>query len=117
MTFYERFSALCDKKGVKPGRAAEDCGINRSNVNSWRDRGYTPRGDALQRIADYFGVTTDFLLGKETEKAPTPEGEREITYDDFTYAMYEETKDLPPEKKAMLLEMARFMRADMEKEK
>jgi len=37
--------------------------------------------------------------------------------DDFTYAFYEESKDLPDEKKKMLLDMARFMKADIEKEK
>lgn len=51
------------------------------------------------------------------EKAPTQEDEREIGFDDFTYAFYEESKDLPDEKKKMLLEMARFMKADIEKEK
>lgn len=33
--------------------------------------GATPKGDTLQRIADYFGVTTDYLLtGEDTKKAP-----------------------------------------------
>ena len=44
-------------------------------------------------------------------------GATEIGFDDFTYAFYEESKDLPDEKKKMLLEMARFMKADIEKEK
>ena len=52
-----------------------------------------------------------------TKKTPIPEGEREIGFDDFTYAFYEESKDLPEEKKKMLLDMARFMKADLEKEK
>ena len=52
----------------------------------------------------------------ETEKAPTPEGKRPITFDDFTYAFYNESKDLPDEKKKMLLDMARFMKADLDKE-
>ena len=38
-------------------------------------------------------------------------------YDDFTYALYNETKDLPEEKKKMLLNMAQFMRHEDEKEK
>ncbi len=73
----------------------------------------------LEVIADYLETTTDYLLTGlgEKEKAPTQEGEREIGFDDFTYAFYEESKDLPDEKKKMLLEMARFMKADIEKEK
>jgi transcriptional regulator with XRE-family HTH domain len=34
--------------------------------------GATPKGETLSKIADYFGVTTDYLLtGEETKKAPT----------------------------------------------
>lgn len=63
--FYDIFIKLCQKKGVTPSRAAEDCGVSRSNVSSWKSKGYTPRGDALQNFADYFGVTVDYLLGEE----------------------------------------------------
>ena len=40
----------------------------------------------------------------------------EITYDDFAYAMYNEAKDLPQDKKDMLLNMAKFMRKELEEE-
>ena len=62
-SFYDIFLYECKKKGVRPSRAAEDCGINRSNVCNWKNNRYTPRGDALQKIANYFGVSTDYLLG------------------------------------------------------
>ena len=115
--FFDRFEALCKQKNVSKQKACLDCGLSRTAWNKWR-AGATPNGDALQALADYFGVTTDYLLtGEETKKAPTPEGGREITFDDFTYAFYEESKDLPEEKKKMLLDMARFMKADIEKEK
>lgn len=61
--------------------------------------------------------SSTMLYGEETKKAPTQEGEREITMDDFTYAFYKESKDLPDEKKKMLLDMARFMKSDIEKGK
>lgn len=115
--FYDRFRELCARRGISCNKAAAEIGLSNATPTAWKKRGLTPKADTLQMIADYFGVSIDYLLDEETEKAPTQKGEREITYDDFTYAMLEETKDLPPEKKAMLLEMARFMRADMEKEK
>ena len=76
MAFYDLFLDLCNQKGVKPSHVAEACNFNRSNITNWKNGGYTPRGSALQKIADYFGVTADFLLGAETEKAPTADGER-----------------------------------------
>lgn len=68
VSFYDRFIHLCEQKGVKPSRAAEDCGINRSNVSMWKNNGSTPRGGALQKISEYFGVTTDYLLGNTEQK-------------------------------------------------
>lgn len=80
MTFYERFVMLCEKKGIKPGRVANECNISRSNVTSWKNNGYTPRGDVLQRIASYFDVSVDFLLGEEEQKEkPLVNGDEELT--------------------------------------
>ena len=69
--FYDVFIELCNKKGVKPGRVAEECGINRSNVSLWKSRGYTPRSEALNKLAAYFGVSVDYLLGNEEKENPT----------------------------------------------
>ena len=116
--FYDVYCALCEKNGLTPSGAASKIGFNRASVTVWKNTGKAPKQELLLKIADFFGVTTDYLLtGDENKKAPTQEGEREIGFDDFTYAFYEESKDLPDEKKKMLLEMARFMKAEIEKEK
>ena len=74
--FYDVFALLCSEKGVSPNKALTDCKISRTSTAKWKD-GATPRGITLQKLADYFGVTTDFLLtGEETKTAPANEGER-----------------------------------------
>lgn len=79
--FYDVFISLCEKKGISPNKALTDCGVSRTSTAKWRE-GATPRGVTLQKLADYFDVTTDYLLtGEETKKAPTDEGER-IPYRD-----------------------------------
>lgn len=76
--FFDIFKLLCEKKGVSPKRATEDIGLSNSITTKWKKTGATPKGDTLQRIADYFGVTTDYLLtGEEIKKAPT-DGDRKI---------------------------------------
>ena len=116
---YDRIASLCSNKGIRPGKMCNDLGISRGSIGDLkkgRREGISIK--TATKIADYFGVTTDYLLtGDETKKAPTQEGEREITMDDFTYAFYKESKDLPDEKKKMLLDMARFMKSDIEKGK
>lgn len=68
--FYDVFAELCEKRGIKPSKAAEECGINKSNVSNWKNNGYVPRGDALNKIADYFCVSIDYLLGNEQKEKP-----------------------------------------------
>ena len=87
--FFDIFKLLCEKKGVSPKKATEDIGLSNSITTKWKKTGATPKGDTLQRIADYFGVTTDYLLtGEETKKAPTPEGERKVSDDDIKFALW-----------------------------
>ena len=65
--FYNTFEQLCKERGIKPGRAASEMGISRAAVTRWKNEGFTPRGEALEKIAAYFGVSIDFLLhGKPT---------------------------------------------------
>ena len=69
--FYINYVALCNKIGKSPSAVAEEMGFMRSVVTRW-SKGTIPRQATLQKVADYFGVSVDYLLGKE--KQPT-EGE------------------------------------------
>lgn len=106
--FYDLFCELCQKKGVSPTRATVEIGLSRTIGTKWKTTGATPQGETLSKIADYFGVSVDYLLGNEPkEKTPA---EADVTFDDFTYAMYGEAKELTDEDKNMLLEMARMLK-------
>lgn len=70
MTFYERFKDLRRKKGISPARAGTEIGLNKGTVSAWKQRGTQPSGPTVQKIAEYFGVSTDYLLtGKELPQA------------------------------------------------
>lgn len=71
LLFYINYVALCNKIGKSPSAVAEEMGFMRSVVTRW-SKGSVPRQATLQKVADYFGITVDELLGKE--KQPT-EGE------------------------------------------
>lgn len=79
--FYDLFCDLCKQRGVSVTKATIDIGLSRTIGTKWKRTGATPNGETLQKIADYFGVSTDYLLGTETEKAPTPESGRKLDYD------------------------------------
>lgn len=69
--FFDIFSELCRRNGVTPNKALVDCEISRTSVAKWK-KGAVPNGSTLSKIADYFGVTTDYLLGQEKETVIIP---------------------------------------------
>ena len=79
--FYDIFERLCKDKGIRPGRAADEMGISRATVTNWKKNGYSPREAVLRKIADYFEVSLDSLVGNlEQKEAPalTKKDERDI---------------------------------------
>ena len=60
--FYERFIALCNVRGVTPSSVAEAIGISNANATYWK-KGSMPSSKNLQKLADYFEVPVDYLLG------------------------------------------------------
>lgn len=107
--FFDIFYDLCKNKGVSCKKAAEEIGLSNSITTKWKKTGATPSGETLDKVAAYFGVSTDYLLGKE-EKAPTGEGERNDVLDDIDVAFYGEYKELSEEQKATIRDMVAVMR-------
>ena len=75
-TLYENIMSLCETKSVKPGKMCNDIEISRGLITDLKmGRKSSITVDTAQKIADYFGVSVDCVLGKEKkEKSPTPEG-------------------------------------------
>ena len=68
MGFYDRFSGLCKDRGVSPSSVAKAIGITTANPTYWK-RGSIPKGETLQKLADYFNTSVDFLLDLSPEDA------------------------------------------------
>lgn len=69
---WEIFKRLCDNKGIKPSNVAIELGIPTSTISGWKLGQYKPKTDKLKKIADYFEVSLDYLLGES--ETPTKKG-------------------------------------------
>ncbi len=67
---------------------AEYLGIDRTTYVKYETGSSEPNIEAINKLADYFSVTTDYLLGKTNNMHPANE------LDDFQFAMYGEMRDL-----------------------
>ena len=59
---YETFEKLCKKRGVKPADVSRATGIATATLTSWKKGAYSPKQDKLQKMADFFGVSVDYLI-------------------------------------------------------
>lgn len=81
---YEIYCKLRDQAHVKDADVVKATKITKSTFSDWKNGRSNPKLDKLQKIADYFGVTVDYLMtGKEEPKEKSPEltarDEKDIT--------------------------------------
>ncbi|MGS4870396.1 MULTISPECIES: helix-turn-helix domain-containing protein [Streptococcus] len=58
----EKIKELALKRGISLQKVAEDLGYSINYLYTLKEK--TPKSDRLQEIADYFNVSTDYLLGR-----------------------------------------------------
>lgn len=68
MTFWEIFNNLCKSAGKKPTPLMKEIGIAPGVVTQWKNGGL-PSGSNLIELANYFGVSVDYLLGRTNSEA------------------------------------------------
>ena len=80
MTVYERIESLRKSTGLSQGKLEKELGFSNGSVSKWKTS--TPTPERLQKLADFFGVTVDYLMnGKEEtpeEKKPTLSNNEEL---------------------------------------
>ena len=68
---YEIFEKLCEEKGVTPYRVCKETGITTATISNWKAGRYTPKQDKLQKIAEFLGVTIEYLMTGENPSVTT----------------------------------------------
>lgn len=65
---YEIFEQLCQEKGVTAYKVCKETGITTATISNWKAGRYTPKQEKMQKIADFFGVSLEYLMtGKEND--------------------------------------------------
>ena len=65
-----RLRELRDQIGVNQDVVAEACDISRVALTRYENGQRVPRAQIAARLADYYGVSVDYLLGRESTSAP-----------------------------------------------
>ena len=106
--FFENYVRLCNSVGKTPSAVALEMGIAKPTVTRWKN-GSTPNSATLYKVADYFGVSTGYLLGEEEQKEkPTLQTESEL--DPVTKEIFDIVNSSDEDELKALLEMARLIK-------
>lgn len=119
---YSVFAKLCETHNVKPASVARATGIATSTLTNWKKGNYVPKADKLQKIADYFGVSLEYIrTGEQSEHESTTgkkyyfsdetaEAAQELFDDPDLHALFSMAKDSGPENVRFVTEMLRRLK-------
>ena len=110
---YSIFNSLLQQYGVSTYKVAKETGISQTTFSNWKSGRSVPKLDALQKIADYFNVSLEYLTtGKEKEGGETyylndetAEIAQEIFANKDLYHLLNMSKNLSPEQLHSLIEL------------
>ena len=67
---YENYEKILKERGLTNYKVSKDTGIAQSELSTWKTKGTTPKADKLQILAEYLGVSIDYLLGVQQNAQP-----------------------------------------------
>lgn len=106
---YEVFLTLLEREGLTVADVSKATGIGQSTLSNWKARRNLLSAKNAQIIADFFGVSVDYLMtGRETPKESTSgkvyyfndetaEAAEEMFEDPELRALMNAARDCPPE--------------------
>lgn len=103
--FSEQLKQLRAKMDISQKKLAECLFVSQQTVAKWETDRATPNPEMLLKIAHFFDVSVDFLVGNKNG------------LDDFQFAMYGETQDLTDDQKQDILKFIRFVKSQEQEKK
>lgn len=84
MTFALRLKELREHKHISQKQLAIDLGVGVGSVGMWESSDRTPPAKKLKLIAEYFGVSIDYLLGGDSDNGTVINAPMHSTSADIT---------------------------------
>lgn len=101
MTLFERIEELCNSRGISQGKLEKELGFSNGSISKWKNS--TPNPDRLKKLADYFGVSVEYLMTGEEPKGyylneETAKLAQEMFEDSDMRSLFDMKRNMPPER-------------------
>lgn len=101
---YSIFEQLLQKNGVSTYKVSQDTGIAQSVFSSWKTGRSVPKQDKLKILADYFGVSLNYIMGIEEKEVYENELEAKNKTEKELLLLCRKVNDAPEEVKEQIVE-------------
>lgn len=89
--FWKKVTELCKERKTTPTAAVKAAGLSTGNVTYWRN-GRMPNVKAVARLAEYFGVDVDCLIGSDEPETVNTSRFGAVSDDDLKFAFFGTTE-------------------------
>ena len=103
----ERIKELRKEKSITMKRLGEIIGVSEGAVSQYENGKRQPDYDTLKKIADFFDVSTDYLLGR----TDNPQQNIDQQLEGIEFALYGEIKELTDDEKQDILNFVKFTKS------
>lgn len=105
MDILNKINYLLEKNNLKQKDLTDYLGIEKSVFSSWKNGKSKSYSKYIAEIAQFFNVSIDYLL----DNGKSPSGEFEELQDDDLIILNRNAKNLTPEQRKQLLDIAKVM--------
>ena len=105
--FAGRLNDLVLKRGIQKKDCAAAIGVTKSAFSQFTTKKAVPSFDTLIFLADYFGVSIDYLVGRSDDPRVSPASKEEVLLlqlPDELLPAYQAAKEKNPENLAQIIE-------------
>lgn len=102
--FWKNFYSLCSDRGKSPNGVAKELSIASGTITAWKN-GKVPHHGTLLKLAEYFGVSVDYLLGNEPRQKEKPADDGGLS--EAERLLIELLRQIPEERREMVIQMIR----------
>lgn len=100
---FQRISALCAERGIAISRLEKELGLANSSILKWRDIKRSPSVISARAVANYFGVSIEYLLGETDVRSSISE----MLSDDGVISLQRAMEKMTPTDKTRVMNMLR----------
>lgn len=101
MTLFERIEELRNARRISQGKLEKELGFSNGSISKWKNS--TPNPERLKKLADYFGVSVEYLMTGEEPNGyylneETAKRAQEMFEDPDMRSLFDMKRNMPPER-------------------